>query len=381
MNTEESWRNARNSRSLRYAGRVLDPTRGIVLRSDCFQASRFDGQVSIITAATLLCRMTPAVKLDIPQVPIVSPLPWAGTDLRQFVLDLMFKADPFGHFEHRAARESDYVIQLGIAGGSIVTHGSGWNVYLGPEPSPVRVSESFNPIGPAMAAILSATAAFKSDLTGLPESVVLNTFDWRACETGPDTPELPNEFDLGEIWVAGTGSVGTAVLYFLTLATRRFAASLIDMDIVKVHNLDRSPVFNDEDVGKAKTEATATWLRNAGLLNVRCDPHALDESALWHERNAGTPDVLVAAANERNVRSIIEAGFPPIQIYGTTGKLAGSYDPACPNERSLFVLSLSRKRLCINAMCDWVGERERHGRRDGCRSSIPLFRSGSNGRC
>lgn len=32
------------------------------------------------------------------------------------------------------------------------------------------------------------------------------------------------------------------------------------------------------------------------------------------------PDILVSAANERNVRAVIENNFPPLQIYGTTGR-------------------------------------------------------------
>lgn len=56
------------------------------------------------------------------------------------------------------------------------------------------------------------------------------------------------------------------------------------------------------------------------VTGVRADARALDESDLWRAREAGTPDILIATANERNVRAVIETEFPPIQIYGTTGK-------------------------------------------------------------
>lgn len=318
--TEQAWRAARDSRSLRYAGRVLDPERWILLRTDAAHAARYDGQVAVLTAANLLARMTPAVALDIPRVPIVAPLPWAGRDLQDYVMETMFKADPYGKFTCRAGRKDDYPIQLAPDGAPIVAHGSGWNIYVGPAPSPLPETLAPNPIGPAMAAIVAAAAAFKSDLGGVPDTVLLNALDWQHSAIQAGAVELPTEPDLGEIWTAGTGSVGTAILYFLTLATRRFSTTLFDMDVVKIHNLDRSPLFLAEHVGMPKVDAASFCLRDAGLTRVRPDPCALDESALWRNREAGTPDILIAAANERNVRAVIEAGFPPIQIYGTTGK-------------------------------------------------------------
>jgi hypothetical protein len=207
---------------------VLDPERWILLRTDAAHAARYDGQVAVLTAANLLARMTPAVALDIPRVPIVAPLPWAGHDLRDYVLGMMLKADPYGKFVCRPTYEDDYPIQLAPDGAPVVAHGSGWNIYLGPAPSPLAGAIAPNPIGPAMAAILAAAAAFKSNVRGVPDTVVLNALDWQHSVIQADVGDLPAESDLGEIWQAGTGSVGTAILYFLTLATRGFSATLFE---------------------------------------------------------------------------------------------------------------------------------------------------------
>ena len=40
----------------------------------------------------------------------------------------------------------------------------------------------------------------------------------------------------------------------------------------------------------------------------------------WLGRETGTPDILISAANERSVRPYIENAFPPLQVYGTTGR-------------------------------------------------------------
>src|SRR3546814_20619851 len=89
---------------------------------------------------------------------------------------------------------------------------------------------------------------------------------------------------LGELWTIGTGSVGTAALYFLTLFTRRFDAGLIDKDDVEIENLDRSPIFVATDDGRPKVHATADYLRSVGVASVRPERATLGESKLWRTR-------------------------------------------------------------------------------------------------
>lgn len=316
---EAEWRVERDSRSLRYAGRVLDPDRWILLRADPAYAARYDGQVAILVAANLLGRMTPALALDVPSVPIVEPLPWAGADLRTFVREQLFAADPFGRFTCRDTRDGDYILHLGRAGGPSIVHGSGWNLYAGPAPSPLANDDTANPIGPGMAAILAGAEAFRGALSHQP-AFQLNALTWQTGMASPGDAPLPAAPSPGVLWFVGLGSVGTAIAYFLTLATRRFAARLFDMDEVEIHNLDRSPVFMARHVGLKKVEAAADYLTESGVSAVEADPLALDEAPAWQGRPPGIPDILVSAANERNVRTVIENGYPPLQIYGTTGR-------------------------------------------------------------
>jgi hypothetical protein len=316
---ETAWRAERDSRSLRYAGRVLDPDRPVLLRADPAYAARYDGQVAILVAANLFGRMTPALALDVPAVPIMEPLPWAGADLHVSVLEQLFAADPFGKFACRAARDDDYIVHLGRAGAPTIVHGSGWNLYAGPAPSPLADSVAANPIGPAMAVILACAEAFRGALSH-PPAFQLNAVTWRASMAALEDAPLPDMPSLGALWFVGLGSVGTAILYFLSLATRSFSARLFDMDTVKVHNLDRSPVFMARHVGLKKVVAAAEFLTDIGAAEVAAESVALDESATWRDRPPGVPDLLLSAANERNVRAVIEHGFPPLQIYGTTGR-------------------------------------------------------------
>ena len=316
---EQEWRAERDSRSMRYAGRVLDPERRIVLCAKRQYASRYDGQVAILTAANLLGRMSPAIRLNIPDVPIVPQLPNAGSCLPEAILHSLYEADPHGKFIAGKNLETDYVVNLGRSGSQAVAHGSGWNAYCGPSPSPVTDDPSFNPIGPAMAAILAASEAFRTDLDGVPTKTVLNGLTWTSDMVKCNHVPLPyTDLDIGNFWLLGAGSVGTSILYFLRFATQGFRATIFDHDVVEVHNLDRSPIFVNADIKSKKVDATEVWLNENGIGAI-AEPRALHESETWSSRQRGEPDLFVSAANEYNVRSVIEGGFPPLQIYGTTG--------------------------------------------------------------
>jgi hypothetical protein len=325
MSSSEGWYGERNDRSLRYAGRVLPPDRVVTIKLDRAFGASYDGQVAAIVASNLLSRMTPSLVFDFPEVDIVKPLPWAGTRLGERTCQNAFSADPKGRFELRSARDGDYVLSLGRGGGAVTVHGSGWNAFVGRGPSPVPRSSQTNPFGPALAAVIAVSRLFALQMKPMDGPHVFNALDWRnVMDIESESRAIDLGRDLGAIWTIGAGSVGTAVLYFLTLATSRFSATLFDMDFVKIHNLDRSPIFAASDAEpnpepRRKVDATASYLRAVGVENVRSEPRALDESSLWFDRQSGTPDIMVSAANERNVRYIVEQSAPPLQIYGTTG--------------------------------------------------------------
>src|SRR2546427_270152 len=313
---EQQWRRERDDRTLRYAGRCLDPARWIAITASLPYVRRYDGQVALLTAANLLGRMSPSIILAFQDTPVHPALPWSGHSLHEVALMQMRRADPYAQFHTRALEPGDYQLHLGPDGYDCVVHGMGWNVYLGPAPSPLPDANDGNPFGAAFAVILAISQLFVRRLAPLTGPLLANALTWCA-EPTPSALTMPADH-LGTIWIIGTGSVGTAALYFLTMATRNFAAVLIDKDRVKRHNLDRSPIFTAGDVDRFKVEAAGDFLRHAGVTEVQTEARALHESAFWTECAAGTPDLLIAAANEVNVRYHIEAHYPPIQLYGTT---------------------------------------------------------------
>lgn len=318
--TEQEWRELRNTRSMLYVGRVIDPAQPILLSIDKDYASRYDGQVALITAASLFSRMTPSIFLDVPAIQVVPGLPWTGLSLKDVTMEAMKHADPYAPFDCRTEMPEDYIIRLGSTGKSRIVHGSGWNIYIGHGDSPISSSDDLNPIGPALSVIMEAGNIFFHAFNVPQESYLFNTLHWSNGMLPVGEGILPQHLDFGTIWTVGVGSVGTSALYCLALTSGTIALTLFDMDKVKVENLDRSPIFGASDVGKYKVKVTEAFLDKMGIKNISIFDKALHESDFFCNRNQGVPDILISAANELNVRSTIESSFPPLQIYGTTGK-------------------------------------------------------------
>lgn len=319
----------RNSRTSLYGrgARPLDPERWISLEIDPEYAETYAGQVALVTAANLIGRMTPSIAIAVPEGTTVrEPLPWAGRILSDVLFEQLFAATPAedgGRFVARAPEAGDVALAFGpnAKSGAMLVHGFGWDSYFGANASPVVASEVANPFGPAFAAILCGAHLLAQGLDALGPDYLCNALDWSASAAPPGAPQPDPASELGELCSVGTGSVGTAALYFLTLFTRRFEAGLIDKDDVEIENLDRSPIFVAADDGRPKVDATADYLRKVGVVSVKPERAALAGSNLWRNRQEGTPDLLIAAANEDRVRFQIEAAMPPLQIYGTTGKI------------------------------------------------------------
>jgi hypothetical protein len=317
--TDDEWYAARDMRVKQYGATPFDRKRFIAITAESEYCSTYAGQVALITASNLFGRLTPALILDLPDTPIVSPLPWQGQNLPDFLMHELIKNDPRGMFGRRKVKKDDHAVFFGRRGSSTVNHGIGWTSYCGSEPSPLPCDDSQNPIGAALSAIIVASRIFVHGFTHPSDPILINGFNWEnKVQVAPALTR--DSFDYPNIWVVGTGSVGTSILFFLSLFTRRFAVDLYDMDIVKRENITRSPIFCEEHVGQLKVLVTKQFLESCGLEKVKHFPGALDEFGSWKKRSVGGPDLLIATANERNVRSMIESLYPPLQIYGTTGK-------------------------------------------------------------
>ena len=301
----------------------LPDDRPLHIQVDPAYGATYAGQVAAITAASLLGRMSKAVNVDMVRQAVVPPLSWMGAELDEVVMRTLRAADPYGRYEQRPAQDKDLRLVVGPTGDGLVVHGCGWGAYCGTEPSPIPQSEELNPFGAAFAVIAASSRLRHDTRTATIEPVLVDTFSWSPGIPSPGAPEVSPDFSLGELWCVGVGSVGSCVLYFLSLATSAFHAVLVDADPVEIENVRRSALFSSQDAlnEEYKVEVASRWLGKAGVKEVESYVAWLDEIPdRWRKRQLGTPDILISAANERNVRSQIESAFPPLQVYATTGQ-------------------------------------------------------------
>ncbi|MCA9456986.1 MAG: ThiF family adenylyltransferase [Nitrospira sp.] len=309
-----------NSRSKMYKdGRVLDTRHCIALRVHPRHATRFETQVSLIVAANLLSRMTLNIVFDIPAAPIHEALPWQNKSLAQLIQHEVCLNRPDQNYQFRPVQPEDYILNIGPEGGPVNIHSCGWFAFIGASCSSLPQQDGLNPIGAALASIIAITLLF--DITPQPirRDYIFDSFDWKSdCKDFMKRP-YNNFSSVGNLWFLGLGSVGSSTLYFLSLATQNFNPTLIDMDQVKIENLDRSPIFRAEHVGLTKVRTAELFLNSIGVKTVRTESVPFSQSQARQNRQIGEPDVFISAANEHDVRHTIELGMPPIQVYTTTG--------------------------------------------------------------
>lgn len=308
----------RNSRTLQYAGWTLDPKRPIALIGDATFLETLSGQHAAATAANLLARMTPALRIQIPPVPNRISHMVPGDNLRDALISLAFAVAPGGEYDCRSTGGA-FRLGMGRPPADMCVTGNEWSGAFGIAPREFNAASGVVGLG-ASAAVCGAVAhLFRSQIGPCTVNRYLNlaarsvTVELLAV----GAIELPAT--LGRIWVVGCGSIGSSALFFLGLNPAAADLTLIDGDNVKTHNLDRGACFLADKVGDKKTEACAEMLANCKHLRVTTDPHYLHESALWRARQLGEPDAIISAANEYDVRNMIENSLPPLQIYATTG--------------------------------------------------------------
>ena len=311
-------------RSLRYPGSYpLPQSRPVHLCVDPEYASTFAGQIAAVTAAGLFGRMTESVAVDVPSLGMLPSLPWAGRTLDETVMRTLAEANLYGHHEQRPAGSDDLRLVIGPCGDGLVVHGTGWGAFRGTGRSPLVQSNDPNPFGAAFAVIAAAAQLQRAPQVGCVDPVSVDTYLWKPGIPSAAAPTVSPDFHLGELWCIGVGSVGSCALFFLPLVTRSFQAVLVDKDKVEPENVTRSALFSCQDAleDAPKVEVAQRWLQEAGITGTEAHFAWLDEMpGRWKRRQPGTPDILISAANEHNVRSTIEAGYPPLQVYATTGR-------------------------------------------------------------
>jgi len=289
-------------------------------------ASTLEGQTMLLVAANLLSRWCRRVTIVASPVAIHPVLRMGDRTIGDLVLDQMLDADPFGEFEIASFANPSNAVELQIGSGSaqaraVSINASGWlsSLSLGRSIELPAVT-GHNTLGAVTAACLGVAQVFKIAV-GLPRTFwfregVFDLFDlgWTRSSIDHPWPESPN---IGKILMVGAGSVGSAAAYCARLAGLAASLSIIDRDVIKIENFNRSPIFGRRTFRLEKAAAVASFLSSSSL-------RATPVLEWWNEflqsrsRVSMDFDIWLPLANERGVRGAMQHNIPPLMIHAST---------------------------------------------------------------
>ena len=280
----------------------------------------------LLVAANLLSRWCRTVTISAPRVVVHPSLGFRDQPLDELVLNRMLDADPFGDFRltNRECASGGIELEIGLgvaAGSSIVINASGWlaTVSRGRAIELPRV-DGDNPLGAIAAACLGVGQVFKIAV-GLPQPLwfregIFDFFDL-SWSMNPSAHPWPNGLDIGKILMVGAGSVGSSAAYCARLAGLAGSLAVVDADVIKIENFNRSPIFGRSTFSVGKAEAIARFLSGSNLIATWIPKWwngFLDAQA----RDSMDFDIWLPLANEFGVRGAMQHNVPPLMIHAST---------------------------------------------------------------
>lgn len=325
---DESRRNRfyeqRDHRTNSYLERDFPGLKPVTIHADADACTTYRGQLLLVTLANLLARVQRVVRFSLsePDIPLIVPQICGGPSIGAEIEGLLKRIDPYGSFEVDATDFAPAEISIGI--GVECRPKLRWylgvdrsNAVLAKDPRSLGEGVPADLRGAGLAAILGAATAFKEALGLETLPVVLSGWNFA---TGVDAESGPAELgviDVGRGLIVGSGAVAASLVYWLMQWGSAGRWTIIDRDIVKLHNTNRSLLFFPDDAG---------WFGGTAVKKVECLGRYLGNAnpiSGWYDQSPASDalyDSVLVLANERNVRTLVARRNDPVQLHATTGR-------------------------------------------------------------
>jgi ThiF family protein len=310
-------------------------TRSVSITADKGILSTEAGQVLFLSSCNLLSRWCRRVFICIDDVPCILGDGISGPSLVSTAIGQMTDADPFGAFRQSGDDPdlADLRLHVGVECGhsrirTTLVSSVGWYAIVG-RPGTI-LSRGNNPkgrIGALFAAGFGAAQVFRDAVSPVSKPLERKVILFDALrmkfslEIEHDNP-YSAPADLGQLLMIGAGAVGGAAVYCLTMQNSTASLTVVDGDIAKVENFNRSPILGRSQYGLPKAEVVANFLRGSRIASTAI-PSWFDELELARLDSLERYDVWLPLANERNVRWLIQNQVPPLMVQASTSRSWG----------------------------------------------------------
>jgi molybdopterin/thiamine biosynthesis adenylyltransferase len=314
----------RDRRSVEYVGRAIGDLAPVFVATDATTAATAAGQLALLALANQLARVCRRVSfaLPVPDAPVLVNTPFTGDTLGELLVKTVREIDPCGDFRI-GTRPAGRSVSIGL--GTDVGDGLDWHIGADRAIAFLRRSAvGFSDVpatmrGAALSSCLGCAAVFRQQL-GLPVAErVLSAWNYAEGDAATFGPGSLNTVDVGRVLMVGAGAVGAALAFWLhAFGVRGDGWAVLDRDVVKLHNTNRSLVFTARDAGWPK----GSQVKKAKLLAPLITGALAYDS--WYHECADISrqyfDVVLALANDHGVRESLTQRHAAISLQATTGE-------------------------------------------------------------
>ncbi|HEX2879781.1 MAG TPA: hypothetical protein VHO25_09590 [Polyangiaceae bacterium] len=302
------------SRELGLQAPAAELSIGIAIGENAWQR---EAQVAVLALCNLAARTHRDIHLAIPQAPLLARSLLVAADLREAAVLTIMAIDPYCRVK---LVDDVRHVSNSVAVGENVSPAR-W--YLGAAGYHGILSESEQSIEPnslvgaSMAACLGAAALFTT-AHGHPVRA-RRVSAWDCTEGFDDThAQVPSIIDVGSVLVIGGGAVASALQYWLQEFQVTGTWSIVDGDLVELHNTARGMCMFARHAGWAGVEKSR-----------KVDVFAAAGTAApffgWYDQwvaanDRARPDLILPLANERGVREAIAHRHEPVVLHATTSR-------------------------------------------------------------
>lgn len=316
----------RDLRTRAYTEGKLHPNRPVVIGAGPDASQSQAGQFLLLTLANLLARAHRRIifaLVDVEDVQLLMAGPADTSSLEEALVDIAEEINPCGHFSVRDRPPDGQALKVGV--GARAPKGFQW--YVGAKGSigllardPVPISDHFGPgtlRGAGLAACLAASVPFQMahDVSLRPRKIsAWNYGEGKDACLGPSGLEAP---DPGRVLMVGAGAVGSSLAYWLQAWGTQGEWTVVDPDVVKLHNTNRGLVFVPGDAGwpEGRHRRKAHLVANALPDSTAVDRLYRDAESVHDE----VFDLVLPLANEGDVRARLAGRNATVVLHATTG--------------------------------------------------------------